>query len=370
MSGLDCTIRVQRGDFTLDASVQAAPGEVLAVVGANGSGKSTLLGAIAGTHPISGGTVRLGERLLCSRDGDAPAVSLRRAARRVGFLDQRARLFPHLNARANVAFGPRARGLHKRDAEALADEWLARVGLADRGDARASELSGGQQQRVAIARTLAADPHLLLLDEPFAALDVSSSGELRDLIAAEVKKLRIPVVMVTHDPFDLITLADHVVVLETGRVAQAGAAAEVLEIPATPFAAALTGRALLRGTASSSGMHIPESPLRELSGLGELPLAGTAMLASFPATSLRVGPIQDNTPAENSWVGTIRAASTGPTGIRIECAEWPGIYAELPVSHALEPWITAGAPVRWEIPRADVRFVPAERSDHGLGMKH
>ncbi|QIM18870.1 ATP-binding cassette domain-containing protein [Leucobacter coleopterorum] len=166
MSGLECTVRVQRGAFVLSAAVRAEPGEVLAVIGANGAGKSTLLGAIAGTHPISRGSVRLGSRVLCSREDSAPAVSLRRAARRVGFLDQRARLFPHLNARANVAFGARAQGVNRRAAEAAAEEWLVRLGLSGRADAKASELSGGQQQRVAIARTLAASPELLLLDEP------------------------------------------------------------------------------------------------------------------------------------------------------------------------------------------------------------
>lgn len=340
----------------LDAAVQVAPGQMLAVVGANGSGKSTLLGAIAGTLPISNGTVRLGERVLCTRDDGTSAFSLRRANRRIGFLGQRARLFPHLDARANIAFGPRARGVHRRDAEATADEWLARVGLSGRGGARAGELSGGQQQRIAIARTLAADPQLLLLDEPFAALDIASSGELRELVATELRRLQIPAVMVTHDPVDLVTLADHTVVLETGKVAQFGTVAEVLELPATPFAAALTGRVLVRGTVSSGGLHVPESPIRQLSGVGDLPVPGATALASFSATSMKVTPDHDQPANENSWVGSISTVSAGPVGLRLECTEWPGIYAELPVSCALEQWITSGARVRWEIPRAAVRF--------------
>ncbi|QIK62501.1 ATP-binding cassette domain-containing protein [Leucobacter viscericola] len=357
MSGLDCAVQVQRGDFELNAAVRAAPGEVLAVIGANGSGKSTLLGAIAGTHPIANGSVRLGSRVLCSRGGQAPTVSLRRSARRVGFLDQRARLFPHLSARANIAFGPRAQGESRRTAEATAEEWLVRVGLSGRGDARSSQLSGGQQQRVAIARTLAADPALLLIDEPFAALDVTSSGELRELIATEARRMQIPVVLVSHDPIDLISLASRVVVLEAGAVTQSGTVAEVLGSPETPFAAAFTGRVLLRGTASDSGVLTPDAPLRELHGVGKLPSPGTAASASFEAAAVRVVP--DPAPSsatENSWSGTISAISAGPAGVRLECAEWPGIYAELPLSRAFEPWITVGASARWELPTEAVRF--------------
>ncbi|QIM16988.1 ATP-binding cassette domain-containing protein [Leucobacter insecticola] len=359
-NGLDCALRVRRGTFVLDVTATAAPGEVLAVIGANGSGKSTFLGAIAGTHPLERGTVTLGARVLCSREPNNPSVALRRAARRVGFLDQRARLFPHLSARANIAFGPRAQGVDRRSADAAADDWLARVGLSGRGDDRPLQLSGGQQQRIAIARTLAAAPELLLLDEPFAALDVASSAELREIIAAEARRLGIPVVLVSHDPMDLVALASRVIVLEAGKIAQSGTVAEVLGSPATPFAAAFTGRVLLRGVSTGTGFRVAGSPLPVLHGEGELPPAAAAAIASFDPSAVRVSPdpaLEAVTSlAANSWLGSIGAVSSGVTGIRVECAEWPGLFAELPVARAFEPWVTAGAPTRWELPAEAVRF--------------
>ena len=363
--GLSFEVLVQRGGFALRAAARVDPGEVLGVIGANGSGKSTLVGSIAGTHRIASGRVALGDRVLCSRDPGAPEVRLPRADRRIGHLDQRARLFPHLDARSNIAFGPRAQGTRRRAADAAAERWLERIGLPGRGDAHEHQLSGGQQQRVAIARALAAGPEALLLDEPFAALDVVSSDELRSLVAAEMRRLEIPVVLVTHDPVDLISLADRVLVLEHGRVGQAGPVAEVLGAPASPFAAEFTGRVLVEGVASSHGaLRLATAPLAELRGSGELPPPGARAVASFAPSAVRIAPedrprppgSDDAAPPLNSWSDTIRAVWASPAGIRIECTGWPGFAAELPLSGALEPWLASGTRVRLELSAQDVRF--------------
>ena len=357
---LDARIRVERGAFALDTALHVAPGEILGLIGANGAGKSTLLGALAGTLSLTSGSIALGGRTLTRIDGDA-RVSLPRAARRIGYLDQRARLFPHLDAIANVAFGPRAQGHGRRAAERAAREWLERVGLGDRGSARADQLSGGQQQRIAIGRTLAADPALLLLDEPFAALDVSSSAELRHLLAAEVQRLGVPTILVTHDPVDLIALADRVLVLEAGRIGQLGSVPEVLGAPSTPFAAEFAGRALLHGRASDRGtLLVAGAPLAEVSGVGQLPAPGAAAVASFDPAAVRLShadsPIMADSSLAASWTGTVAAVFASRTGVRVTCAEWPEFIAELPVSRAVDQQVEVGDRVRLELARADLTF--------------
>lgn len=364
---LDARIRVSRGAFTLDTEVRVEPGEVLGLIGANGAGKSTFLGSLAGTLALDAGHVGLGDRTLARAESAAPRIALPRAARRIGYLDQRARLFPHLNAVANVAFGPRAQGRGRRDAERTARDWLERVGLGDRGDARASQLSGGQQQRIAIGRTLAAHPELLLLDEPFAALDVSSSNDLRQLLAAEVRRLGVPAILVTHDLVDLIALADRVLVLESGRIGQLGSVPDVLGAPSTPFAAEFAGRALLRGRASERGtLLVDGAPVSEIAGTGELPAPGAAAVASFDPASVRLTPadaplapepLSDGGAAPAvRWTGTVTAVSASRTGVRIACAEWPEFVAEIPVSRAVDQHVEVGDRVRLELARADLRF--------------
>ncbi len=377
-SGLDATVQVELGTFSVSANVRVAAGETLAIIGANGSGKSTLLASIAGSQRIDTGRIRLAGRTLTRRGTDGmngadgtvrtsgAVVDLRRADRRIGLLDQRALLFPHLDARANIAFAPRAHGSARRAADRTADEWLERVGLPARGSARARDLSGGQQQRVAIARTLASEPELLLLDEPFAALDVTSRAELRALVAAETRRLGIPVVIVSHDPLDLIALADRVLVLESGRVAQEGSVAAVLESPATPFAAAFTGRGLLHGTVRHAAdpdarLELHDAPLAELRGRGALPAPGTPAVASFDPAQVRIEAAASandaaSASAANTWCGTVGEVSTGPAGIRVACAEWPEAWAVLPLARALDPWLAPGAPAVWHLPEADVRF--------------
>jgi molybdate transport system ATP-binding protein len=178
--------------------------------------------------------VRIGDRAL---DGAGRHVAP--AERRVGLLGQRALLFPHLSALENVAFGPRSQGVHRSDARGTARRWLERVGLGDLAARRPAALSGGQQQRVAIARAFAAAPDALLLDEPFAALDVQTGAQVRRIVAGFAKDAGIPILLVTHDPQDARELADRTVVLQAGRVVDEGPTHEVLQRRSTAFVAAL-----------------------------------------------------------------------------------------------------------------------------------
>ena len=211
------------------AQLAAEAGEVVVVIGPNGAGKSTLLRAIAGLEP---GRVVV---------GDHDWTDLEVPRRRVGYVFQDQSLFPHLTALDNVTFGPRARGLGRAAAEEVARDWLERFGIADLAHRKPRELSGGQAQRVAIARALATDPEVLLLDEPFTGLDVSVQMALRIELGQHLRDFPGIALLVTHDAIDALTLADRVLVLDDGQVAQVGPPAEVAAEPRTPHVARLVG---------------------------------------------------------------------------------------------------------------------------------
>jgi molybdopterin-binding protein len=166
--------------------------------------------------------------------------------RRVGMVFQDQMLFPHLTARANVAFGPRARGVSRREAEATATRWLDRLGIGELADRKPRELSGGQAQRVAIARALATEPRLLLLDEPMAGLDVSVATALRLELARHLADYDGITLLITHDAIDALTIASRVLVIDEGKVAQLGTPLEVSQQPATDHVARLVGLNVLR----------------------------------------------------------------------------------------------------------------------------
>ncbi|WOP19907.1 ABC transporter ATP-binding protein [Raineyella sp. LH-20] len=231
-----------RLDVTLAArqvavDLEVAEGEAVAVLGPNGAGKSTLLGLLAGTLAPTSGRVLIGGR---------DVTRLPPYRRRVALLAQQPLLFPHLSVLENVAFAPRAAGLGRAAARALAGERLETVGMSGYADRRPGQLSGGQAQRVAIARALAADPQVLLLDEPLAALDVAVAPQLRGVLR-EVVEGRTTLV-VTHDLVDVVTLAERTVVLGAGRVVEDRSVRDLVERPHSRFAAELAGRVLLAGT--------------------------------------------------------------------------------------------------------------------------
>ncbi|WP_328301845.1 sulfate/molybdate ABC transporter ATP-binding protein [Actinomycetospora sp. NBC_00405] len=286
-AGLAARVTTRRGGFTLDVAVEVAHGEVVAVLGPNGSGKSTLLGTLAGLFDPESATVTLADRILTDT---AAGVTVPVHRRRVGLLSQQALLFPHLSARENVAFGPRCAGQGRRAAGAVADRWLAEMGVAELADRRPSELSGGQAQRVAIARALAVEPDLLLLDEPFAALDVDAAPAVRAVLRRVVRDSVVggqTVLVVTHDVLDAVVLADRLVVLADGGVVEQGPTAEVLARPRSGFAARIAGLDLVTGTACADGLHTPDGTL--VSGAASEPLDdGEPAVAVFAPRSVAV----------------------------------------------------------------------------------
>lgn len=203
-----CDAVVQRGSVQIRATLQVGPGEVVALTGANGAGKSTLLHAIAGLLPLSAGEVWLDGRVL---DGDGDWVAPQQ--RQIGLVPQAHVLFDRLSVVENVAFGRRSRGVPRPQARAEAAEWLARLDITELADRRAGRLSGGQAQRVALARALCARPQLVLLDEPFSALDAASRPGVRLMVSRVLAQVGVPVVLVTHDEAEAAELADRVVEL-------------------------------------------------------------------------------------------------------------------------------------------------------------
>lgn len=244
---LDARVVIDRDGFLLDVSLHIPPGRTVAVLGPNGAGKTTLVQALAGLAPLDRGYVRLGDRIL---DDPDRGVFVAAARRRIGVVFQDGILFPHLSAQENVAFGLRAGGTPRTEARRSAARWLAAVGLPDLADRRPEQLSGGQAQRVALARALVTDPEMLLLDEPFSALDISARAGLRRLLGDHLAAHTGPRLLVTHDPTEAFLLADDLVVIEDGRVVQAGAADDIRLRPASRFTADLAGVNVLVGGAS------------------------------------------------------------------------------------------------------------------------
>lgn len=365
--GLELDVTVDVGDFTLTAQLDVGPGGILAVLGPNGSGKSTLLAAIAGRLTPSRGVVRAGGRdLVNSEPGSRTNVPLER--RRVGLLGQDPLLFPHLSALENVAFGPRAQGRPTREARAEAARLLDSVGLGGFASRRPAGLSGGQQQRVAIARTLAARPEVLLLDEPFTALDVETAAQMRRLVAAQRDEHGLPTLLVTHDPLDAIVLADRAAILHDGRIAQVGPVAEVLGHPRTAFIAALAGVNLVHGAATADGAVLADgaapaaagSPRLLLHGEGEAPPPGSGASAVFSpgAVHARTAPAVAGPAAANRWTGTVALLEATPGGVRITTVEHPGIAVDVPSAAAVGLDLDTGSRLEFEVSPADVSVRP------------
>ncbi|MFI9719429.1 ABC transporter ATP-binding protein [Streptomyces sp. NPDC052396] len=217
----------------LDLTVE--DGALACVLGPSGCGKSTLLRIVAGFHPATGGRVTLRGRVLDDQRSRIPAER-----RRIGYVPQDGALFPHLTVAANIGFG-----LPRRQRPQRVREMLALVGLDGLADRHPHQLSGGQQQRVALARALAPEPQLLLLDEPFAALDAALRTELRAEIAATLRRAGATAVLVTHDVDEALAFADVIAVLRDGRVAQAGTPHTLYHRPADAGIAQTLGEANL-----------------------------------------------------------------------------------------------------------------------------
>ena len=221
-----------------DATLEVAPGEVLALMGLSGSGKSTLLRAVNGLAPVARGEVRLrhdGRMVSVTRAGPRELRRLR--AQAVAMVFQQFGLLPWRTVAQNVGLALELAGVPKAArAEAVARQ-LDLVGLSERADAPVAELSGGMQQRVGLARALATDAPILLMDEPFSALDPLIRTRLQDELMDLQSRLRRTILFVTHDLDEALRLGDRIAIMEGGRIVQVGTSAEIVSAPATPYVA-------------------------------------------------------------------------------------------------------------------------------------
>jgi len=350
---------VARDGYRLDVDIDVAAGQILAVLGPNGSGKTTLLRALAGLQPLTAGRISVGRDVWDDVEGGVFVPPVERAA---GLVFQDYRLFPHLSVLDNVAFSRRARGSTRAQARSHAVAVLARLGLTDLAGRRPGQLSGGQAQRVALARALAADPRVLLLDEPLAALDARTRLEIRTELRRYLTSFGGPSLLVTHDPLEAMVLADRVLVLEAGRAVQEGRPAVVARRPVTEYVARLVGLNLYSGalTDRATGrvelddggtLYAAGHDPHDLEGR-VVPLHSTRMLVAVPPTAISLH--LDKPPASsarNMWSGTVdglelltdrvRVAVDGTPEAIVDIT--PSALAELGLIAGQRVWLTAKA---------------------------
>lgn len=358
MSGLDVGLEVTRRDVRLDLDVAA--GQVLAVLGPNGAGKSTLLHVLAGVVRPDGGAVRVGGRTLTDC---AAGVHIATHDRRVGLLMQDALLFPHLNVLDNVAFGPRSgKRLSRKESRSIAEAWLAEVGAGELAGRMPRQLSGGQAQRVALARALAAEPDVLLLDEPMAGLDVSVAAAMRATLRRVLTRDGRAAVLVTHDLLDVVTLADQVVVLESGRVAERGPAAQILAGPRSVFGAQFAGVNLVNGTLGADGaLHTDWGTQwhgRPQAGM----VTGDAVVAVFPPAAVAVYRAAPHGSPRNALQVTVAELDSRGPAVRIRADPQPdgapGLAADITAEAAAELRLAPGERVFFAVKAQELTIQP------------
>jgi molybdate transport system ATP-binding protein len=334
---IDAQVRVTRGEFVLDVTLGVAEGEMCAIVGPNGAGKSTLLRALAGLTPVDAGRIRLGGEVV---DEPATDTFVPAEQRSVGVVFQEYRLFPHMSALDNVAFGLRAQGVKRDVARGQAREWLARAHLADKAALKPGALSGGEAQRVALVRALATEPSVLLMDEPFAALDVQHRAalrrDLRELLAAFTGAR----IIVTHDPVDALTLGDRVLILENGRIVQGGTPDEIVARPASAYVADLVGVNLYEGDAVGSSVCLTNGSHLTLADSHHGPV-----VVVIPPHAVVLHVSEPSSSARNVWPGRITGIERLGERARVRVDGPVPLVAEVTVTSVNALGLTPGGEV-------------------------
>jgi molybdate transport system ATP-binding protein len=348
---LEARVELTLGQLQLDVDLTVATGELVVLLGPNGAGKTTLLRALAGLVPLDRGRVVLDGRVL---EDAAAGEWVPTEQRPIGFVFQDYLLFPHLSALENVAFGLRARGLGRAEARRRARAWLDRVGLAAHAGARPRALSGGQAQRVALARAMVADPRLLLLDEPLAALDAATRSEVRRDLRRHLASFDGTRLLVTHDPLEAVALADRLVVLEGGRVTQTGSPAEVSAQPRSRYVAELVGVNLYRGRADGRNVRLADGGTVVAADLHH----GEVFAAVHPHAVALHRRVPEGTP-RNVWAGTADSLEVIGDRVRVRVAGTVPIVAEVTPAAASELGLADGGQVWATVKATEVTVYPA-----------
>ncbi len=308
---------LRRGDWRLTLDGFRCADGTTALIGPNGTGKTSVLRLVAGLEALDSGSLSIGDEVV-----DDTALGLHRPAHRrsVALVFQDHRLFGHLRAVDNVAFPLRRRGVDRRFARQRAHELLERVETADQAHRRPSELSGGQRQRVALARALAAEPDVLLLDEPLASVDQSSRLQLQAVLSDLPAR---SILLVSHDPVEVRTLARTAVVLDAGRVTRCGSLEEITTDPGSRWAATFMGANVVAGRAHA-GVVATESGF----ALTVVDPASGPVHVTFPANAVTLHPSEPDGSARNAWParvervdieeGRARVSLAGPLQVRAD----------------------------------------------------
>ncbi len=350
MTGLEAHLQLVRGRLALDLPLSVAPDEVVALVGPNGAGKTTALRALAGLERLQQGRVTLAGEVL---EDAAAGVRVPPERRSVGVVFQDHLLFPHLSVLENVAFGLRSRGRGRVEARRVAQEWLERMGLADRAARRPRELSGGQAQRVALARALAVEPDLLLLDEPLSALDATARAEVRAHLRHHLSSFAGMRLLVTHDPLEALSLADRLVVMENGAVVQAGSPAEIRVRPRSRYVADLVGVNLFEGHAE--GDHVA------LAGGARLVVPAAGRGPVFAVVHPRAVALHVRRPEgtpRNVWPAKVEELALEGERVRVRLGGALPIVAEVTPSAVAELAVGAGSELWVSVKASEVSVYP------------
>jgi len=335
------------GALALDVALEVPAGSCLALGGPSGAGKTTVLRIVAGLLRPEAGIVRCGEETWLDT---TRGIDVAPERRRCGFVFQDYALFGHMSAWRNVAYGGGGR--------LRALELLERFGLAGRAEARPAELSGGERQRVAVARALAREPDVLLLDEPLSALDARTrAGAAREL-AGVLRTAGVPALLVTHDFHEAAQLGDRVGVLDHGRVVQLGEAAELAARPASPFVADFTGAVLLTGVARAGPDGVTLVALDGGGTLASTDAASGPVAASVYPWEIVLEPGPAPGSAQNHLGAEVVAVTTFGGRARVALAAGQPLVAEVTTAAARELALAPGARVTASWKAAATRLTP------------
>ncbi len=343
------------GTLELDVALEVPAGSCLALAGPSGAGKTSALRVAAGLLRPRRGRVEAGDEvwLDTERGIDVPPEE-----RRCGYVFQEYALFPHLSAWQNVAYP--LRGMPRRARRARAEELLARFGLGDLADARPRTLSGGERQRVALARVLARDPGVLLLDEPLSALDARTRARAARELAAVLGEVDMPALLVTHDFAEAAQLGDRVGVIDAGRVVQEGTPTELAAAPRSAFVADFTGAVVLTGTARPGEDGLTRVELDGGGSVASVDRGEGAVAVSVYPWEIAIEPeaAVSHGSAQNRIVADVLTVTAVGNRVRLGLAGPQPLAAEITAGAARDLGLVTGTRVTATWKAAATRLVP------------